>query len=234
MAKRSRGARQHAGPRFPKSPDVAEPRSDAQPRATAPKGRPTMSTRDRKADAARASFRRRRRTRFGLAAAAVAIVAAVAVLAVSSADNSTGVTSPQRFDLPHLRGDARVKLADYRGTPVVVNFFASWCSACDAELPGFSTVSKQLKGTVQFIGVDSLETGDPLYMPRRHHILWWPLARDIRGAQKSGLHDELGGGNSMPLTAFYDKNGKLLEVERAALSESTLREKLHTLYGVDV
>ena len=38
----------------------------------------------------------------------------------------------------------------------------------------------------------------------------------------------------MPLTAFYDKNGTLLEVERAALPESTLREKLHTFYGVNV
>jgi thiol-disulfide isomerase/thioredoxin len=164
----------------------------------------------------------------------VAIVAIVVGLALSGGGGASGSTDPARFDLPRIQGDGRVKLADYRGTPVVVNFFASWCTACDEELPGFSKLSTELRGKVQFLGVDSLDTGDPMFMPRRHHITWWPLARDINGSLHSGLHDALGGGNSMPLTAFYDDHGKLLGVERAALPEATLRAQLRALYAVDV
>lgn len=173
--------------------------------------------------------------RFGLLAVGAVIVAVVVAVALATGGGGgSGITDPARFDLPAIQGDGRVKLADYRGKPVVVNFFASWCSACDSELPGFAKVSDQLRGQVQFLGVDSLDTGDPLYMPNRHHIRWWPLARDIRGSQRSGLHDALGGGNGMPLTAFYNAKGKLLGVDRAALPESTLRVRLHDLYGVDV
>lgn len=197
---------------------------------SAPRTRPPRRRHPRSAH-----LRRRRRVLAGLVAGGAAVVAVVVVLALSvGSSGGTGVTDPERFDLPALDGDGRVALTDYAGTPVVVNFFASWCTACDVELPGFAKVSKELRGEVQFIGVASLETGDPLFMPRRHGIMWWPLARDIRGAQRSGLHDELGGGNSMPLTAFYDEDGVLLAVERAAIPEDALRRTLRELYDVEV
>ncbi|MDJ0346597.1 TlpA disulfide reductase family protein [Streptomyces sp. H10-C2] len=141
-------------------------------------------------------------------------------------------TSPTAFALPRLSGPGLVRLADFHGRPVVVNFFASWCTACDFELPGFAHVSTELQGEVTFVGVDSLETGDPGYMPTRHHITWWPLARDIGGANGSGLHDALGGGSGMPMTAFYDSGGKLLAVQRGALPEDALRTEITQLYGI--
>jgi thiol-disulfide isomerase/thioredoxin len=165
--------------------------------------------------------------------AGVAVLVAVAVAATSGGGGS-GVIRSDRFDLPALSGPGRVRLADFRGKPTVVNFFASWCSACDAELPGFSRLSSDLKGRVNFVGVDSLETGDRMYMPRRHHITWWPLARDIGVGHGSGLHDALGGGQGMPLTAFYDANGTLLQVERSALPEDVLRATVRQLYGITV
>ena len=177
--------------------------------------------------------RRRRRTKISLMLAAALVLAVLGAVAFrgGSADPASS-TQPAAFDLPALNGDTRVALADYRGTPVVVNFFASWCTACDFELPGFAKVSRELKGKVRFVGVNALETGDRNLMPRRHHITWWPLARDVGGANGSGLHDALGGGNSMPLTAFYDRDGKLLGVDRAALPEDALRQRLADLYGV--
>lgn len=170
-----------------------------------------------------------------IAAAAVAVMVGVGVFAfVSAGDTNSAETEPTAFDLPPLHGDERVRLADFRGKPLVVNFFASWCTACDFELPGFATVSEELRGEVQFVGVASLETGDADLMPERHGITWWPLAQDVEGSQNSGLHDALGGGNSMPLTAFYDAEGRVLQVDRAAIPEDVLREKLRELYGVNV
>lgn len=197
------------------------------------KGQATAGRRVR--GAARTRAARRARLRTGLVvAAALATVGAVLGVAVRSsavrvAGTSTSVTS---WRLPTLNGNGRIALASYRGKPVVVNFFASWCSACAYELPGFSTVSTELKGKVTFIGVDSLETGDKNYMPRTYHLTWWPLARDVGGANDSGLHDALGGGNSMPLTAFYSPSGKLLYVDRSAESQSELVARIAQLYGI--
>ena len=182
---------------------------------------------------------RQRWTTAALIAAVVVVVSAFAFLIATQqaardrSDRAAGYRiDPVAWRLPALTGHGTIALEQFRGRPTVVNFFASWCSACEFELPGFARVSQELRGRVYFVGVDSLETGDPLYMPRRHGITWWPLARDVDGANNSGLHDALGGGNSMPLTAFYDAGGKLLAVERAALPESALRDELRSLYGV--
>ena len=78
----------------------------------------------------------------------------------------------------------------------------------------------------------ALETGNPNYMPGRHHITWWPLARDVGGAHDSGLHDALGGGNSMPITAFYDAGGRLVDMNRGALPKAALSAELQELFGI--
>jgi cytochrome c biogenesis protein CcmG/thiol:disulfide interchange protein DsbE len=167
-----------------------------------------------------------------MAAAGVAVVVAVAFLASSSSGGGSGIAKPAAFDLPAISGAGRIRLADFRGKPTVVNFFASWCTACDSELPAFSAVSAKLRGQVNFVGVDALETGDRMFMPRRHDITWWPLARDVGGANGSGLHDSLCQCDSMPVTALYDASGRLLNVDREALVGNALSAELQKYYGV--
>lgn len=179
--------------------------------------------------------RQRRRQRRGWWAGGILGVAALIGLAIVASGGSgggSGESDPAAFDLPALQGDTRVRLADFRGEPVVVNFFASWCTSCDFELPGFARVSDELRDQVTFVGVNALESGDPMTMPQRHGITWWPLARDI-GSRGGDLHAALGG-RGMPITAFYDDTGKLLHVDPGALDETTLRERIRSLYQIEV
>ncbi|RMH74345.1 MAG: TlpA family protein disulfide reductase, partial [Actinomyces sp.] len=131
-------------------------------------------------------------------------------------------------------GDGRITLAEFRGTPVVANFYADWCTSCDAELPGFATVSAELRDRVVFVGVNSQESGDRFRQPRQFGTDWWPLARDINGRQGggSGLFDSLGG-TGMPITAFYRADGSLAFVQRGAMSETDLRAVIRTEFGVE-
>ena len=184
----------------------------------------------------RGSRSSRRQTNGVLVGVGVALLVAVTGLIVTSGSGGgggSGTTSVDAWDLPELDGEGRVRLADFDGKPVVVNFFASWCTSCDFELPGFRRVSSELRGEVAFVGVAALETGNPMTMPERHGITWWPLARDIGGRDGSGLHDALGG-RGMPITAFYDAEGELVDFVGGALDEDDLRERLRALYRVDV
>lgn len=174
--------------------------------------------------------KQQRLTKWVVAVAAVAALVGVAVLVTSGSGGGSGSSDAEAFDLPAMPGDGRVRLADFEGKPVVVNFFASWCATCDFELPGFATVSAELREDVTFVGVAALETGDPMTMPERHGITWWPLAEDI-GDRKGALHAALGG-RGMPITAFYDEAGKLVHVEPGALDEQSLREVITQLYGI--
>ena len=179
-----------------------------------------------------ASDRRRKRLiTTGIAAAGIAVVVGLAVLASGGAGPGTGSGSPTSWDLPRLGGPGRVHLADFRGRPTAVNFFASWCTQCEAELPGFAKVARELAGQVNFVGVNSLDDGQGLGMARQFGIDSWPLAVDLGSGGRGALHDNLGG-EEMPITAFYDSAGTLLYVAPGALPEQALRAELHRLYGI--
>lgn len=165
---------------------------------------------------------------------AIAATALIVLRTGGGGDSSSGPkssTDPAHFDLPGLTGGGHVRLGDFAGKPLVINFFASWCTACRGELPGFLRVQAGLHGAVTFAGVDSLETGDGPAFAREEHIDHWPLARDIGGQQASGLHDALGG-LGLPITAFYDAGGRLLKVNQGALPEDGLHELITMLYRV--
>ncbi|MGZ4138643.1 MAG: TlpA family protein disulfide reductase, partial [Actinomycetota bacterium] len=55
-----------------------------------------------------------------------------------------------------FNGVSVVRLAALRGKPTVLNFWASWCIQCIAEMPSFQKVYAALGGRVAFVGVDVL------------------------------------------------------------------------------
>lgn len=66
--------------------------------------------------------------------------------------NIEGKTAPD-FSLTKL-GGGTMNLADYKGKLVVLNFWASWCGPCRAEMPGFVKVQEEYKEKgVSFLGV---------------------------------------------------------------------------------
>jgi thiol-disulfide isomerase/thioredoxin len=59
------------------------------------------------------------------------------------------------FDL--LSGGTKA-LADYRGTPLVINVWASWCPPCQQEMPAFEQVHQALGDRVRFVGLDRADS----------------------------------------------------------------------------
>lgn len=199
---------------------------------TTPKGRPTPGRRDGKRDELTIT-RRRRLLVVGFGALATVFVATVLVVALRADDDGgSGTTDAQSFDLPALNSGQRVRLADFRGRPLVVNFFASWCTQCDAELPEFRDTARRVDGQVDFIFVNSNEDGDWKPMAERNDILDFPLAEDVGGTRGNGLYRSVGGPGGMPITAFYDAEGNLVDVAFGALLGGALDDQLQELYGV--
>jgi thiol-disulfide isomerase/thioredoxin len=181
----------------------------------------------------------RRHTRRAIAAwvtIGVVLIGGVLVLAVRADERSSkeGVTDATAFDLPALGREGRVRVADYAGAPTVVNFFASWCTQCDAELPGFHAAAAALDGAVNFVFVNANETGNWRPMAERHDLLDFAVARDIGGANGNGLYRSFGGSGGMPMTAFYDAEGQVLDRVFGALPGDALSDALNQLYGVTV
>ena len=171
------------------------------------------------------------------------IVAALAGFVLSSSSEGEGkaggadVSDPARFDLPALEGTGRVRLADFEGKPLVVNFFASWCEPCKKELPEFTAAARQLAGKVAFVGVNSKEITAPAGVALARSMgladAGMTLARDV-GQGGSALHDRYEVRTAMPITAFYDGNGTLKYVAPGQLTKDKLSARLQEFFGVSL
>ncbi len=114
-------------------------------------------------------------------------------------------------------------LADYAGTPVVLNFFASWCGPCKAELPEFEEVSREVAGEVVFLGVNTDFEEDA----------WLQLVADTGVTyptvfQPSNELFQSSEALGMPTTVFIAADGSVQHTFSGALNKATLRRLIKT------
>ena len=119
-----------------------------------------------------------------------------------------------------------VRLSDMKGKPVVLNFWASWCPPCKAEMPDFDKVSRELDGEVVFMMVNVWDTQSAAEAIIDSMGYTFPVYFDL-------LEDAVGkyGIESIPQTYFIDKWGGLVAYGVGALSEADLRYGISMIYN---
>jgi len=160
---------------------------------------------------------RRSRSRSAVAAAALLAAGATAVVLVRAApERATSETAASPIRLVDFDGDA-FTLGDYRGTPLVVNFWASWCPSCAAEMPAFESVYQEFDGEVEFVGINNNDNREAALELARSTGVTYRLAEDPRGEAFAAL-----GGSGMPTTLFIDRDGGVVERVAGGLSAGQL------------
>jgi thiol-disulfide isomerase/thioredoxin len=98
------------------------------------------------------------------------------------------------------------QIGELRGTPVVVNQWASWCPPCRAEFPIFQRLAEKYAGRVAFLGIDmqddreaALAFMNELPTPYPHYV-----------DEDASIARLIGGGRVSPTTGFYDARGELV------------------------
>ena len=181
------------------------------------------------------SARRRRRRTLVVSSLAGLTFFAVVTMAVLDQPSMRGFsTSPTAWKLPPQAGGPAVSLDSLRGHPVIVNFFASWCQVCADELPVFAADARLLRGRVDVVEVNALETGNGTAFADRFHLSGAATAvlSDVGGSQGDGLYQALGGSGTMPMTAFYSSSGQLLGTHVGGYDAQTLASAVRGYYGV--
>lgn len=139
-----------------------------------------------------------------------------------------GTREAPQFVLPDLvDAGGVVRLADHRGTPVVLNFWASWCVPCRNEMPVLARVSDEFAGEVAFLGVDHQDVRDDGLALVREAGVRYPSGFDPQGRTASSF-----GLRGMPTTVFIGANGEVLATSLGELTEPELRTSIVDLLGI--
>jgi peroxiredoxin len=128
------------------------------------------------------------------------------------------------FTLNTLDGRA-VSLADFRGQPVLINFWATWCPPCLEETPELAAAYDALKERgVAFIGIGMQDETAKLRQFVDDHRVPYTIVEDPLG-KVGGQYRVLG----MPTTFIVDKDGLLRKSIQGAVNQDQIMEALSAL-----
>jgi peroxiredoxin len=144
---------------------------------------------------------------------------AVAYPVTPPATLAIGSQAPS-FVLPRLGGGQAVSLADTRGTPTIVNFFASWCKDCQAELAAFGALAAQMNGRVAIVGIDSNDSN----ITAAESLLAKAKATYPVGVDSTAKVATTYLLTALPVTYFLDADGRVVH---AAFGAQTLASLDH-------
>lgn len=169
----------------------------------------------------------------------LALAAAIGVYALlqdddtaSTADTIQLTPADEVPDDPDLatfttfEGDT-VPLSSLRGTPVLVNFFASTCVPCIKEMPALEEVHQELGGQITFLGLAMQDRPeDALDLVERTGVTY-RTAQDKDASVITAL-----GGTVLPTTVLLDADGQIVALHNGELDAARLRRLIADELGI--
>jgi cytochrome c biogenesis protein CcmG, thiol:disulfide interchange protein DsbE len=179
---------------------------------------------------------RRARLVVALIALVVVVVSGIVTVAVATnSDDQSSGSGPNRapaansarvgelapdFAIEGLDGGT-VRLSDFRGKPVVLNFWASWCNPCRKEFPLFRSTLASNGGAYQMVGVDTGDLrGDAQRFAEQQHATW-PIGFDAGDRVARGY-----GVDPLPQTFFITSDGIIVSHVIRGLNKAELTREL--------
>ena len=137
----------------------------------------------------------------------------------TNAEDPSGEQAPD-VDFELLDG-GRGSIADYRGRPVVVNFFAKWCAPCVQEMPDLEEVHAELGEEVAFLGLSENETAEDARDIVEQTGVSYTIGRDPDGSVLAAFE-----GVAMPTTVLISADGTITSLHSGPLERDELLDRV--------
>ncbi|MGB9236878.1 MAG: TlpA disulfide reductase family protein [Terriglobales bacterium] len=156
--------------------------------------------------------------------AALIVLGWIAIRHAAPNRASTSKLAPD-FSLTDVSGRA-LRLSDYRGKVVILDFWATWCEPCKQEIPHFIDLQNKYPQRLEIIGISMDDDVDPVRAFQQQYKMNYPVALGT-----AHLADQYGGVLGLPITFVIDPSGQIVARHIGATDISVIENEIQKLPG---
>ena len=171
----------------------------------------------------------------------LAVAAAGVLLTCDIACREYGVVSPPSLSAANCDVDAKpatldltikdmdggdVKLASFKGKVILLNFWATWCAPCKAEIPGFVALQAQYKKDLQVVGISVDDKPEEMKPYAAEYKMNYPV---LVGLHRDDIDKAYGPFFGIPQTFIISRDGKVCRKHAGIASKEKFEHEIKAL-----
>jgi len=134
--------------------------------------------------------------------------------------------APLNFTLKDIQ-NKDVKLADYKGKVLVIDFWATWCGPCKLEIPGFVDLQTKYGAQgLQFLGISVDDKVEQLKPYVAEFKMNYPV---LQGLDHDDVQDAFGPIWGLPTTILIGRDGKICRKHQGMATKETFEREIKSL-----
>jgi thiol-disulfide isomerase/thioredoxin len=135
-----------------------------------------------------------------------------------------GKPAPLQFTMKDMNG-ADVRLASFKGKPILINFWATWCGTCLAEIPALVELQEKYPDLV----VLGISVDDPVEKLKPYAEKMKMNYTILVGEHREDVEDAYGPLWGIPVSVFIDRDGKIAKKHSGIASKEQFEQEIKAL-----
>ncbi|HEY3158015.1 MAG TPA: TlpA disulfide reductase family protein [Vicinamibacterales bacterium] len=141
---------------------------------------------------------------------------------------AAGKAAPLDFTLKDMNG-VDVKLASFKGKPIVLNFWATWCGPCRAEIPSLVELNTQYSAEGKDVVILGISVDDPVEKLKPYASQMKMNYPVLVGNGRDDVQDAFGPLWGIPVTVFIDRDGRIAKKHSGIASKEQFEQEIKAL-----